>query len=95
MNPFKIFRAVEKYYLLPQGAVCSRRRTKIWSEARAVAATLCRQYTQFSFPELGEFFERDHTALVYGVQRVKKDARLQEICKNIEEILAKKENVEL
>jgi chromosomal replication initiation ATPase DnaA len=55
---------VESYFFLPKGTVCSANRGKAAVEARSIAAVLCKEHTRFSWKELGEIFEKDHSSLL-------------------------------
>jgi chromosomal replication initiator protein len=37
--------------------------------ARHMVWWLCRQMTDMSYPDLGRYFGRDHTTIIYGVRR--------------------------
>lgn len=50
--------------------ILGRKRTKDVSEARHVAMYLCRP--QFSYPEIGRAFKRDHSSVVHAVKRVER-----------------------
>jgi len=57
-----------------------RSRTKRVSEARRVAMYLAREITEFSYPELGDAFRRDHTTVLSAYKnlrdRIERDERL-------------------
>src|SRR6185437_14914972 len=53
----------------PQTDVLSRRRGT-GLRARMLAMWLARHRTRHSFPEIGRALERDHTTVMYGVERV-------------------------
>jgi len=87
VNPFKIIAAVEEYYHLPKGSIVKHNRSRTRVRARAVSVRLCRQLTDFTYSELGEFFERDHSSLQHLNNKASK---LLNVCKEIgEEILTK------
>ncbi len=83
INPFTIMKAVEDHFGIPNGSICSSRRSKTWGEARTVAIVLCRKYTRFSFSELAEYFERERSSLADAVRRMGTRMDLQDICNTI------------
>lgn len=85
MNPFTIMKLVEKTYGLPAGSICSAKRGKSRSEARAVAVHLCRMFTRMSFPELAEMFLKDHSSLCSAAQTIRNTSIVE--IKNIVEDL--------
>ncbi len=52
-----------------------RRRVARYSEPRKVAMYLCRQYNGASYPELGHFFDRDHTTVLSAFNAISRDLR--------------------
>ena len=95
INPFVIFKAVETYLHIPAGSICSKKGSRTRSLARHVSVRLCRELTNYSFPELGEFYERHHTTLIDADQRAKKSPEAIRICKEIANIIVQKEESEL
>lgn len=89
INPFIIMKEVEKYFGIPKGSICKANRSKSRTEARAVAAKLCRVYTGFSFPEIGETFLKHHTSIMHAVVKVNNDPRLYNIFYKLSIILDK------
>jgi chromosomal replication initiator protein len=55
--------------------VRGRRRVARFSEPRKVAMYLCRQFNGASYPELGAFFERDHTTILNAFNRISVELR--------------------
>ena len=54
----------------------SRRRGRVQARPRQVAMWLARHATPCSLPEIGRAFDRDHTTVMHGIERV--EARMAE-----------------
>jgi chromosomal replication initiation ATPase DnaA len=50
----------------------SRKRTQHIAYCRAVAQFLCRKLTKNSFPDIGEFFDRDHSSVIHSYQLIER-----------------------
>ncbi len=70
MSVFNIIQEVEQYYNYSEGAIRSHKRTKTLSEARAIAMYLARNNTEYSYPELGDVFNKHYTSVIYNVAKV-------------------------
>ena len=68
MNPFTIMKEVENAYNIKQGSICASSRSKTIVRARWMAASLIREYTQFSYPEIGELLEKHHSSIMHGIE---------------------------
>jgi chromosomal replication initiation ATPase DnaA len=66
----------------------SRRRTQHIAYSRAVAQFLCRKLTKNSFPDIGEFFDRDHSSVIHSYQlierRMQQDSAFRRMIENLE-----------
>jgi chromosomal replication initiator protein len=75
--------------------IMGRSRSQTIALARAMAMHLTRELTVFSYPEIGEAFDRNHTTVIMAVRRfralLKKDDRLQQKVQAIEMRLKAKE----
>lgn len=75
--------------------ILGRSRTQTVALARAMAMHLVRELTVFSYPEIGEAFDRNHTTVIMAVRRfksiLKEDVRLQDKLQAIEARLRSKE----
>ncbi len=73
-RPAKVTLAVElvaaNYGLNPDD-IYSRSRTQCVCEARQMAYWVCRQLLRpsYSLPELGRWFQRDHSTLIWGIRK--------------------------
>lgn len=58
----------------------SRRRVRAYAYPRQIAMCIARQLTPFSFTQLGYFFRRDHTTVVYAVYKISNYHQKDLIC---------------
>ena len=70
-----ILAEVARYYSVDETQILSKRKTKGISDARSVAIYLCRSMTSLSLPEIGQEFDRDHSTVLYSVQKVEKSLK--------------------
>lgn len=59
----------ETFDITPE-QLLSKRRVRTYAYPRQIAMCLARQLTPFSFTQLGYFFKRDHTTVVYAVYKI-------------------------
>ncbi|HWF65225.1 MAG TPA: helix-turn-helix domain-containing protein [Rhizomicrobium sp.] len=94
-------RAVCLRFQISRDALRERNPKRVASRPRQIAMYLARELTGASYPRLGQYFERDHTSILYAwqktVERMGKDARLKTDIEGVKEVLTKsgrwKENV--
>jgi chromosomal replication initiator protein len=89
-----IQKGVAEFFDLRLSDMKAKRRTKTIAMPRQMAMYLARKYTDFSLPEIGEYFGgRDHTTVLYAInkieQRVKKEAKIKELVERILEQIKK------
>lgn len=86
---------VATYYNLKVDELNSNKRTKTLAYPRQIAMYLCRELTNTSLPQIGEFFGgRDHTTVLHAYNKIndekttdiKLDNTLQELVKRIERL---------
>ena len=58
------------YYALDESELRGQSRSKVPAEARQIAIYLVRKLTTLSFPEIGKEFGRNHTTVMYSVEKV-------------------------
>ncbi len=85
-----IQKATADYFRIPLDAMMSRRRKRVYAYARMVAMFTARQMTNFSYPQLGEFFYRDHSTVIHGVNLIQNDKSAHEIVRAIKRIVLDK-----
>lgn len=73
IDPPTILRATAEAYGLTVADLVSSSRKQPLAQCRQVAMYLCRDLTSLSLPRIGEVFGgRDHTTVMYAIERVKK-----------------------
>lgn len=70
ITPDLIVRYVCRYYGVEEPQLKSQLRSKNVSEPRQVAMYLIRHMTKMSFPDIGQFFDRDHGTVHHAVKKV-------------------------
>lgn len=70
ITPIAISRAVAKEFGISVTALRSNRRSQALVLPRQCAMWLCRNLCHASFPELGEFFERQHSSVIHAVRKL-------------------------
>ena len=61
-----------RYFGLRREDLVSKSRSRPLTTARHVAMYLLRELTQLSLVKIGELFDRDHTTVMHGIQKVEK-----------------------
>ena len=92
ITPDMIVRYTCRYYGIEEKQLKSQLRSKNISEPRQIAMYLIRQLTKMSFPDIGQYFGRDHGTVHHSVKKVEaalksSDARLEGILKDIEDTI--------
>lgn len=67
ITPEIILNMVAKYYGVRPGSVLNKRREASLVLCRFISYKLLRRHTRMSLNEIGEFFGRDHTSVMYGL----------------------------
>ena len=82
VNVETIKKQVANFYRLRVSDLSSPRRQRQIVHARQMAFYLCREMTNFSYPEIGGYFNRKHTTPLYACRQMEEklntDSRLQE-----------------
>ena len=93
VTPDLVVRYVCRYYGVEETQIKSRQRSKNVSEPRQVAMYLTRQLAGLSQDDIGKFFGRDRTTVVYALSAIQNavaapgsdmENKLQDIIRNIE-----------
>lgn len=66
----EIVRAVAEHFDVRARDITSERRSGNICLFRQMAYWLCRELTPFSFPKIGRAFRKDHSAILYGVNKI-------------------------
>ncbi len=86
----EIQKKVTSYYNLLQNDMCSSRRSINVARPRQIAMYLCKNLTNFSYPEIGKAFGgKDHTTVIHAVKKIEllfdNDQRLKKQIKDLKE----------
>lgn len=78
LTPARILRAIEtasQVFEVPRREIVSRNRMARVSEARQTVYAALYRACATSLPEIAQTFNRDHTTVRYGIQRIEERAR--------------------
>lgn len=70
VTPLAVSRAVAREFNLTLAALHSSRRSQALVLPRQCAMWLCRKLCQASYPELGKFFQRQHSSVLHAVRKL-------------------------
>ncbi|MCI8526620.1 MAG: chromosomal replication initiator protein DnaA [Oscillospiraceae bacterium] len=89
-TPNLIIAEVSRFYSIPESTLRGTLKNKGTAEARQMAMYLIRQMTNLSLPDIGKEFGKDHSTVIYAINKIEKrisnnDKALQE---NIRDITA-------
>ncbi|MBQ2871453.1 chromosomal replication initiator protein DnaA [bacterium] len=88
-----VLNIVADYYKLSPKDIKGQTRSQKLANARQVAIYVCREITDFSLNEIGDFFARKHPTIIYSHEKVKEDMETNVMLKNcVNEIIAKIKN---
>jgi chromosomal replication initiator protein len=76
-----ILELVGQHFNVPVKELKSASRHKETSHARQIATYLCRELLDLSFPRLGTLFNRKHSTMLYGYEKLKKELDTQPLLK--------------
>jgi len=80
-----VIKSVCNYFNIKIADIKSNKKLKEFVEPRQIAMYLIRNYTELSFPEIGDKFGgKDHSSIIYAVNKVKKNLQINE---DLEKIL--------
>lgn len=69
-TPQLIMQAVANYYSIPVEQITSNKRSKDTVQPRQVSMYLVRNMLNYSLPETGKIFSRDHTTVMHAVDKI-------------------------
>jgi chromosomal replication initiator protein len=69
----RIIHGIETSYNLNEGSIKSRSRTRTVAYARAKAMYWVRKELGFSYTEVGEIFNRDHSTVVHACKKIQEE----------------------
>ncbi|MFI3226807.1 MAG: chromosomal replication initiator protein DnaA [Clostridia bacterium] len=88
-TPELILKEVAKYYSITTDKIASSNRSKEMVQPRQVAMYLVRNLTDYSLPEIGKAFSRDHTTVLHSIHKIEEYIKTTDDMKNIIEDLTK------
>ena len=74
-TPSLIISQVCKFYNVDEIILRGSQRTKNIAEARQIAMYLIRKLTNLSLPDIGQEFAKDHTTVLYSIEKVEKELK--------------------
>ncbi len=74
--------AVSKYFDVDKNELLSKRRTKEVAYVRQIAMYLCSELVDSTLTNVGHFFGRDHTTVMYAINKVKDELKINYDLKN-------------
>jgi chromosomal replication initiator protein len=75
MTPDQIIAATAQHFGYTPADLVGPRKPRPLALARQIAMYLCREFTDYSLPELGVIFQRDHTTVLYGEQKIRRELK--------------------
>lgn len=74
-TPPRILQAVANYYSIPVEQIVGSRRSKDTVQPRQVSMYLVRELTNYSLPEIGKVFSRDHTTVLHSINKIEDERK--------------------
>ena len=71
MTPADIASAVSLRFDIRGDQLIGRNATRLYFRPRQVAMYLTREMTSLSFPQIGRFYQRDHTTVMWACRKIK------------------------
>jgi chromosomal replication initiator protein len=89
-----VIKSVCNYFNIKISDIKSNKKLKEFVEPRQIAMYLIRNYTELSFPEIGDKFGgKDHSSIIYAVNKVKKNLKdneeLEKVLNNVIKMIKK------
>ena len=76
--PENILNVCADFYRIKLDDLLSSSRKKEVVKVRNIAIYLCRELTTLSFPAIGDYFNKDHTSIIYSVNKIAKLSKDEE-----------------
>ncbi|RRD93678.1 chromosomal replication initiator protein DnaA [Clostridiales bacterium COT073_COT-073] len=92
INPNSILNIVAEHFSISNAEILGKKRSKEIVEPRQIVMYLCRTLTDCSYPELGKFFNRDHSTIISGYEKIKEELKSNKNMQKNIDILMKKIN---
>jgi len=85
-----IIETVSNHYEISQADIISSKKSKNIAYPRQICMYLCRTLTEMSLDDIGKALgKRDHTTILYGIQKIERDLKQDNILQNTIETLTK------
>lgn len=72
VNPFEVIKKTEDMYYIKPGSIISKKRTQLISEARAVSQYIVRKTTPYSWEDIADHYDKDHTSIISNCKKIEK-----------------------
>ncbi|MDO4765513.1 MAG: chromosomal replication initiator protein DnaA [Eubacteriales bacterium] len=92
INPTTILNIVSEHFSINSAEILSKKRSKEIVEPRHIIMYLCRKLTDASYPDLGKFFNRDHSTIINGYEKIYDELKTNKNLQRNIDILTKKIN---
>lgn len=92
INPNSILNIVSEHFSISNAEILGKKRSKEIVEPRQIVMYLCRTLTDYSYPELGKFFNRDHSTIISGYEKIREEVKNNKNMQKNIDILMKKIN---
>lgn len=83
ITPEYVVSNVEKYCNLKENELLSATRSHKVSYPRQIAMYIMKEITNYSLIQIGDFFGRDHSTIIHGINKIKKDIEEDPSKKNL------------
>lgn len=91
ITPALIIKTVAEHFNISPDDMCSKKKSQDIVFPRQIAMYLCRKITQTSLQSIGTSLGRkDHTTVIHAVEKIEKEAAINESTKNTIEVIRKK-----
>ena len=81
-TPEIIVREVAKYFQVDEPTIVGKNKSKEVALPRQISMYLIRELIQSSFPEIGRYFNRDHSTVMHSVNKIEDEIRSNEELRN-------------
>lgn len=81
-TPDLIISAVSKYFQTDTATLVGKNRSRVYVVPRQIAMYLIREILNMSFPEIAKIFNKDHTTVLYSINRITDQLAEKEDLKN-------------
>jgi len=76
INPKSFIKEIERYFCLTEGSLVDRDRHITTANARAIAMYLLRYIFNYSYWEIANYFNRDHSTVISNCKKIANNLRV-------------------